>query len=44
MTPPPGVSLRTPRRTDPAWVRYTLTTLALFVLTVAREPQRTATA
>ena len=34
MTPTPGAPLRTPRRTDPAWVRYTLTALALLALTV----------
>jgi sulfate transport system permease protein len=34
MKPTPGTPRRTPRRTDPAWVRYTLTTLALLALTV----------
>ena len=34
MTPTPGTPLRTPRRTDPAWVRYTLTALALGCMTV----------
>jgi sulfate transport system permease protein len=34
MTPAPGTPLRTPRRSDPAWVRYTLTALALGCMTV----------
>ena len=34
MTPTPGVPPRTARRTDPAWVRITLTTLALLAMTV----------
>ena len=34
MTPTPGTPPRTARRTDPAWVRYTLTALALLALTV----------
>jgi sulfate/thiosulfate transport system permease protein len=34
MKPPSGASARTARTTDPAWVRYTLTALALFAMTV----------
>ena len=34
MTPTPGRPPRTARRTDPAWVRITLTTLALLAMTV----------
>src|SRR5436309_2000016 len=34
MNPTPGAPLRPPRRTDPAWVRVTLTALALLALTV----------
>src|SRR5262245_9729636 len=34
MTPTPGAPTRTSRTTDPAWVRYTLTTLALLAMTV----------
>src|SRR5688500_937235 len=34
MKPPSAASTRTARTTDPAWVRYTLTALALFAMTV----------
>jgi sulfate/thiosulfate transport system permease protein len=34
MKPTPGAPTRTARTTDPAWVRYTLTALALFAMTV----------
>ena len=34
MTPTPGAPPRTARRTDPAWVRITLTALALLAMTV----------
>jgi sulfate transport system permease protein len=34
MTPTPDAPTRTRRKTDPAWVRFGLTTLALFTMTV----------